>query len=207
MACALHESALGAIPEDEVLNARARKRHAPGGLRIGSVTVLWHEGVLSIRTPTEHHVLNKTQAAELLSYLYDQRGAAKKAAVGNYVNSKAPNSRNPCKAGGGVARGSCQARSRRNGPHVAFLQNVTVLSPVLLSAVCRSAATASPPVRARMSAPLGVKAAQVGCLGLVGALVLALTPSGAIGPPAPEAATFEMAAFRICPQCEAVDWL
>jgi len=71
-ACALHEAALSAIPEDEALNARA-KIPAPAGLRIGSVTVLWHEGVLSIRTPTEHHVLNKIQAAELLSYLYDQR--------------------------------------------------------------------------------------------------------------------------------------
>jgi hypothetical protein len=72
MACALHEAALGAIPEDEVLNARS-KASPPEGLRVGSLTVLWQEGVLSIKTPTERHVLDKTQATELLSYLYDQR--------------------------------------------------------------------------------------------------------------------------------------
>ena len=73
-ACALHEAALGAIPENEVLKAQA-KTPAPAGLRIGPLTVLWHEEVLSIRTPTERYVLNKRQTTELLSYLYDQRRA------------------------------------------------------------------------------------------------------------------------------------
>ena len=71
---ALHEEVLGAIPEDAALNARAPKP-MPGGLHVGPLTVLWYEGVLSIRTPTEHHVLSKREAAELLSYLYEQRGS------------------------------------------------------------------------------------------------------------------------------------
>jgi hypothetical protein len=71
-ACALHEAVLGAIPEDEALNARSK---APlEGLKVGPLTVLWHQGVLSIKTPTEHHFLNKTQTTELLSYLYARRG-------------------------------------------------------------------------------------------------------------------------------------
>jgi hypothetical protein len=72
-ACALHEAALGAIPEDKALNAHS-KLPPPEGLKVGPLTVLWHAGVLSIKTPTERHFLNKTQATELLSYLYDQRG-------------------------------------------------------------------------------------------------------------------------------------
>ena len=70
----LHEAALGAITEDEALNARAPKS-MPDGLRVGLLTVRWHEGVLLVRTPTEHHILNRSEAAELLSYLYDQRAS------------------------------------------------------------------------------------------------------------------------------------
>lgn len=73
-ASALHEAALGAITEDEVLNTRSPKP-MPDGLQVGPLTVLWHEGVLSVRTPTEHHILSRREAAELLSYLYDQRGS------------------------------------------------------------------------------------------------------------------------------------
>jgi hypothetical protein len=72
-ACALHEAALGALPENEVLNARS-KTPPPEGVRIGPLMVSWYDGVLSIKTPTECHILNRTQTAELLSYLYDQRG-------------------------------------------------------------------------------------------------------------------------------------
>jgi hypothetical protein len=68
----LHEAALGAIPEDEALNTRA-PRPTPDGLQVGPFTVLWHEDVLSVRTPTEHHILSRREATELLSYLYDQR--------------------------------------------------------------------------------------------------------------------------------------
>jgi hypothetical protein len=74
VACALHEATLGTIPEDEALNARS-KAPASEGLKVGPLTVVWDQGVLSIKTFTEHHVLSKTQTAELLSYLYDQRGA------------------------------------------------------------------------------------------------------------------------------------
>lgn len=71
---ALHEEALGAIPEDEALNAHASKP-TPHGLTVGPLTVLWHDGVLSVTTAMERHVLNRTQTMELLSYLYDQRGS------------------------------------------------------------------------------------------------------------------------------------
>jgi hypothetical protein len=73
-ACALQEAALSAIPEVEALNTRSRKP-LPDGLRVGPLTVLWHEGVLSVRTPTEQHILSGREAAELLSYLYEQRGS------------------------------------------------------------------------------------------------------------------------------------
>jgi hypothetical protein len=70
----LHEAALGAIPDDEALNTRSSKP-MPDGLQVGPLTVLWHEGVLSVKTPTDHHILSRREAAELLSYLYDQRGS------------------------------------------------------------------------------------------------------------------------------------
>ncbi len=70
----LHEAALSAIPEDEALNTRAPKP-TPDGLRVGPFTVLWHEDVLAVRTPTEHHILSRREAAELLSYLYGQRAS------------------------------------------------------------------------------------------------------------------------------------
>ena len=71
---ALHEQVLGAIPEDEALNTHPSKP-TPHGLTVGPLTVLWHDGVLSVTTAMEHHVLNRTQTMELLSYLYDQRGS------------------------------------------------------------------------------------------------------------------------------------
>jgi hypothetical protein len=71
----LHEAALGAIPEDRALNTRSPKKPTPDGLQVGPFTVLWHEDVLSVRTPTEHHILGRREAAELLSYLYDQRAS------------------------------------------------------------------------------------------------------------------------------------
>jgi len=67
-----HEAAWGAIGEDKALNARLLKP-APDGLKVGPFTVLWHEEVLTVTTPTERHYLSRTQAADLLSYLYDQR--------------------------------------------------------------------------------------------------------------------------------------
>ena len=70
----LHEAALSAIPEDEALNTHAPKP-TPDGLQVGPFTVLWHEDVLSVRTPTERHILSGREAAELLSYLYDQRAS------------------------------------------------------------------------------------------------------------------------------------
>ena len=71
---ALHEAALGAIPEDEEPNTRAPSP-TPDGLQVGPFTVLWHEDTLSVRTPTERYILSRREAAELLSYLYNQRAA------------------------------------------------------------------------------------------------------------------------------------
>jgi len=71
---ALHEEALGTIGEEKVLNARL-SRPTPDGLKVGSVTVLWHDEVLRVTSSTESHVLNRRQAAELLNYLYHQRGS------------------------------------------------------------------------------------------------------------------------------------
>ena len=34
----------------------------------------WEDGILTVKTPTERHFLNRLQTAELLGYLYDQRG-------------------------------------------------------------------------------------------------------------------------------------
>jgi hypothetical protein len=74
----LHEAALGAIPEDKILNTRSPKS-TPDELQVGPFTVLWHEDVLSVRTPTERHILSRREAAELLSYLYEQRASLLKA--------------------------------------------------------------------------------------------------------------------------------
>ena len=70
----LYEEALGAIPEDEALNTHPAKP-APEGLTVGSFTFRWHDDVLLVQIPAESHYLNKTQAAELLGYLYDRRAA------------------------------------------------------------------------------------------------------------------------------------
>jgi len=70
----LHEEALGAIADNEVLNTPSLKP-TPEGLTIGSLLFRWHDEVLMVKTPTGSHFLNKTQAAELLGYLYDRRGA------------------------------------------------------------------------------------------------------------------------------------
>jgi len=70
----LNEDALGTILKGESLNARPPKV-TPKGLRAGTLMVLWHEHVLTVTTPTESHTLNRTEAAGLLSYLYDRRSS------------------------------------------------------------------------------------------------------------------------------------
>jgi hypothetical protein len=42
---------------------------------LGPVTFLWHDELLKVKTPTGTEYLTRTQAAELLGYLYDQREA------------------------------------------------------------------------------------------------------------------------------------
>ncbi len=70
----LQEAALGSLPDDQVLNARQAKP-VPQSLLIGPFTVQWDQDLLVVLTPTERHVLNRRQTAELLGYLYDRRGA------------------------------------------------------------------------------------------------------------------------------------
>jgi hypothetical protein len=67
---------LGSLPDDQVLNARMqRNQPTPQGLMLGPVTFLWHDELLKVKTPTGTEYLTRTQAAELLGYLYDQREA------------------------------------------------------------------------------------------------------------------------------------
>ncbi len=75
-ALALHEEALRNLPEDQLRNGNLKQKQgvASQGLIIGSLTFEWKDDLLSVKTPGERHYLNRTQTAELLSYLYDQRG-------------------------------------------------------------------------------------------------------------------------------------
>lgn len=70
----LQTAALGSLPDHQVLTARVqRNQPTPQGLTLGSVTFLWHEELLKVKTPTGTEYLTRTQAADLLGYLYDQR--------------------------------------------------------------------------------------------------------------------------------------
>jgi hypothetical protein len=60
-------------PGDSLAHFTPASQQAPEELTLGPLTFRWHEEVLRIKTPTESHYLNKTQAAGLLGYLYDQR--------------------------------------------------------------------------------------------------------------------------------------
>jgi len=74
VAHALHEVALGTIGGGEV-HKTSLPKPVLEGLTFNSVTILWDGDVLRIRTPQESYVLSGSQTAELLWYLYDQRGA------------------------------------------------------------------------------------------------------------------------------------
>jgi hypothetical protein len=70
----LQTATLGSLPDDQVLNSRVQRiQPAPQGLTLGPVTFLWHEEMLKVKTPNGTEYLTRTQAAELLGYLYDQR--------------------------------------------------------------------------------------------------------------------------------------
>ena len=76
VATELHTAALGSLPDDQILGARVqRAQPTPQGLTLGPCTFLWHEELLKVKTPTGTEYLTRTQAAELLGYLYDQREA------------------------------------------------------------------------------------------------------------------------------------
>jgi hypothetical protein len=70
----LHEAVLGALADTEFPTPR-REQPVPQKLILGSLTFEWNDGLLAVKTPTERHYLSRTQAAELLGYLYDQRRA------------------------------------------------------------------------------------------------------------------------------------
>ncbi len=70
----LQTAAVGSLPDDQVLNARVqRTQPTPQGLTLGSCTFLWQDELLKVKTPKGTEYLSRTQAAELLGYLYDQR--------------------------------------------------------------------------------------------------------------------------------------
>jgi hypothetical protein len=72
----LHIAAVGSLPDDQVLTSHVQRlQPAPDGLKLGAVTFLWHEELLQVKTPTGTEYLTRTQTAELLGYLYDQREA------------------------------------------------------------------------------------------------------------------------------------
>jgi hypothetical protein len=76
VASALQEAVLGSLPEPQLPNARQEKPSPQTQeLLLGSLTFQWHEGLLTVKTATERHYLNRFQAAELLGYLYDRRSA------------------------------------------------------------------------------------------------------------------------------------
>lgn len=70
----LHTAALGSLPDDQGLNVHIQHTQtASQGLTLGPCTFLWHDEVLKVKVFTETQYLTKSQAAELLGYLYDQR--------------------------------------------------------------------------------------------------------------------------------------
>jgi hypothetical protein len=76
MADALQIAAVGSLLDDQVLNTRVQHTQpTPQGLTLGPFTFLWQDEVLKVKTPTGTEYLSRTQAAELLGYLYDQREA------------------------------------------------------------------------------------------------------------------------------------
>jgi hypothetical protein len=70
----LHEEALRNVPESEGRPLPPQKVTSQG-ITLGEVTFRWDDGVLVVKTPSERYLLNKAQSADLLGYLYDQRGA------------------------------------------------------------------------------------------------------------------------------------
>lgn len=73
-ACSLHEEMLRNLPENEFLTSHMQKATSQG-ITLGTVTFCWDDGVLVVKTPSERSFLNRAQTADLLGYLYEQRGA------------------------------------------------------------------------------------------------------------------------------------
>ena len=77
----LHEEALGTLSEIE-LPIPCQEQSTVQGLTVGPLTFRWENGVLTMKTPTERHVLTRSQGAELLSYLHELRGSLLKRSDG-----------------------------------------------------------------------------------------------------------------------------
>ena len=72
----LHEATLKSLPEDQRLEARAHSKALPEELHLGTLTITWQNGTLTLQaSPPDVHVLTRAQTAELLSYLYERRWA------------------------------------------------------------------------------------------------------------------------------------
>src|SRR6266566_8571758 len=69
-----HQEALGTLSAIELPIPRQEKVTVQG-LTVGPLTLRWESGVLTVKTPTERHVLTRSQGAELLSYLHELRGS------------------------------------------------------------------------------------------------------------------------------------
>jgi len=69
----LHEEVLRNLPENEVQTTLSQKVTSQG-ITLGELTFRWDDGVLVVKTPSGRYFLNKAQSADLLGYLYDQRG-------------------------------------------------------------------------------------------------------------------------------------
>lgn len=69
----LHEEIVSNLPPSQLLTALSGQKPPPQLLTLGSLIFQCTDDGLSIQTPEERHSLTRTQAAELLSYLYDQQ--------------------------------------------------------------------------------------------------------------------------------------
>jgi hypothetical protein len=69
----LQEEIVSTLPPSQLLTTQSRQKPPPQVLTLGSFIFQCTDDGLSIQTPREHHSLTRTQAAELLRYLYDQQ--------------------------------------------------------------------------------------------------------------------------------------
>ena len=69
----LHEEIVSNLPPSQLLTVQSAQKPPPHTLTLGSLIFQCTDDGLSIKTPGERHSLTRMQAADLLSYLYDQQ--------------------------------------------------------------------------------------------------------------------------------------